>query len=171
MLDDGVIRGDAKVRYESASDSGNMEDARWNVSDEEDTPRSAENDIASPCLHLCFVECFSYPALSHTAILDQRLLSLSKARTHLAHFVLSCVDNSCHSSGVDFIVTTNWEGEKRIEREIQSFHAGVVMRLVVEARLMWEIVLDRQICQEAAEAVPHYKSPEPRHADGERNIS
>ena len=45
-------------------------------------------------------------APSHTAILEHRLWSLSNAHTHLAHLVLSCVDDSCRSFGVNFVVAT-----------------------------------------------------------------
>ena len=36
ILNDGVIRGDETVRSESASESRDIEDPRWSLSDEED---------------------------------------------------------------------------------------------------------------------------------------
>ena len=68
---------------------------------------------ASPCqlwaVPTCvlFREYLDYRAPSPTAMLDHKLRSLSKAHTHLAHFVLSRVDDSCPSFGVYFVVTTN----------------------------------------------------------------
>ena len=66
--------------------------------------------LAVPCVLFRVSRCLTYPALSHTAILDDKLRSLSTAHTDLAHFVLSCFDDACRSFVVYFVVATNQFG-------------------------------------------------------------
>ena len=52
ILDDGVIAGEATVRSESASESGEFEEPRWNVSHEDDMTQLAVDDIAGSSCQL-----------------------------------------------------------------------------------------------------------------------
>ena len=70
------------------------------------------------CVLFRVSRCLTYPALSHTAILDDKLRSLSTAHTDLAHFVLSCVDDACRSFVVYVVVATNQFGSVDADTEI-----------------------------------------------------
>ena len=100
-------------------------------------PRLSVNDIAAcPCqlqaVPTCVLfsvwECLTHSALSCPAILGHRLRTLSEVYTHLTHFVLSCVDDSCHSFGVYFFVATKEKvNEKEKEKERKKETSAVSM--------------------------------------------
>ena len=60
ILDDGELGG--MRRYESASESGGIEDPRWNVPDEDDMPQTAAKDIAA---FPCHLQAARAPGASH----------------------------------------------------------------------------------------------------------